>query len=263
MASLAVLTATALAAGGASLGFALSSRLHAGATGACACGHTGEADEGFDLLPMALGQRCPACGSPSLPWWVLAGILVGTAYVLFVLFTLRYQALSASGGVDGLASAIGRDGAVGLRVLLEGLGLGCVLMAVAVDWRTQVLPEPLLLPGLWLVLLGAACGGGGALVAAVAGGAAGYLCFTMLSVIGRLLMGVDALGPGDARLAGIAGAWAGLAIGDAILIAGLAGLCMRAVSGRSTIALGPALAVGILVTGVWIGDWSLFLAIVP
>lgn len=254
-------SAAGIAALGVTTGYALSSRLHAGATGACSCGHAGGDEEGFDLLPMALGQRCPACGSPLPAAWILAAIFLGAAYVFTIVFTVRQaQSLLLDDG-DVLFFVLRGQDVADLRVMIEGIALGFVFMAIAVDWRTQVLPEPLLLPGLWLVLLAAACGGGEGLVTAVTGGVSGYLCFTALSVAGRFLFGGDVLGPGDARLAGIVGAWAGLAIGDAIVIAGITGICVRLVSGQTRIALGPALAVGLLVTGAWGGNWSLFLVV--
>lgn len=97
--------------------------------------------------------------------------------------------------------------------LAAGLVFLCLLLTLAViDAQTLLLPDVLTLPLIWI---GLGVNIGNVYVAlpdAVMGAATGYLSFTLLAVMFKLLTGKEALGGGDAKLLAAFGAWFGWAI---------------------------------------------------
>ena len=138
-------------------------------------------------------------------------------------------------------------------MLLLTLAMGAVLLALAsIDWRTFILPDPL---NAFLALLG--------LVMIwqhartdwpdhVIGGAAAYLALLCLELFYRHFRGVDALGRGDAKLAGALGLWLGwqgvpllflLAAGSGLIAVLIySGLLRRKITGDTPIPFGPWIA---------------------
>jgi len=110
-------------------------------------------------------------------------------------------------------------------VALAGLALTWTLIALAgIDLRTQLLPDQLTLPLLWLGL-------GLALIpvfvsapAAISGGAIGYLSLWSVYWIFKLLTGKEGMGHGDFKLLAALGAWMGpVALLPIILLSSLIG----------------------------------------
>ena len=146
-----------------------------------------------------------------------------------------------------------RRGALPLLCLTLVFGL-CLLALAVIDLKTFILPDGL---NLTVFLLG--CG----MVAAyrqevwlwhLAGAAAGYGLLWLVEVAYRKLRGIDGLGRGDAKLLGAIGMWVGLeGIPPVLLIASLGGIVSvvvaaalrrQALSGQTTIAFGPWIALG-------------------
>ncbi|MEL6476096.1 MAG: A24 family peptidase [Pseudomonadota bacterium] len=139
-----------------------------------------------------------------------------------------------------------------------GAGLSWVLLALSlIDLRLYRLPDPgtlgLLLAGLAL----AAAGFVGPLHDHALGALIGFGTLAGIAWAYRRLRGVEGMGLGDAKLLAAAGAWCGwTALPSVMLIACLAGLglaaaaAMRggAISAKTALPFGPALAFGFWIT---------------
>ena len=159
----------------------------------------------------------------------------------------------AAGALVALAAVL--LGPLDLPLLCLTIVFGLCLLALAViDLKTFILPDGL---NLAVFLLG--CG----MVAVyrqevwlwhLAGAVAGYGLLWLVEVAYRKLRGVDGLGRGDAKLLGAIGMWVGLeGIPPVLLIASLGGIVSvmvaaalrrQALSGQTTIAFGPWIALG-------------------
>ena len=93
---------------------------------------------------------------------------------------------------------------------LAGLLLSWVLIALSgIDLRTQLLPDQLTLPLLWLGLLLALLPMFVSAPAAILGAAIGYLSLWSVYWIFKLLTGKEGMGHGDFKLLAALGAWMG------------------------------------------------------
>lgn len=206
-------------------------------------------------------SHCRRCGY-RLPWheklpllsWLL---LRGRCRYCGVAVSLRHplvEALTAGLWVAVLQTA-GYDRPV---LLLSGwILLSWLLVLALLDLDTLWLPEPLcrwgVVSGLLLTVLAALAAAADPLTPLLHHGLAvilGLLGFELVSVVGGVLLGVPALGLGDAKLAAMLGAWLGgaglaAAVVMAVAAAGLFGLHGR-LSGRlgprQPFAFGPFLA---------------------
>ena len=135
--------------------------------------------------------------------------------------------------------------------MLPGLALTWTLVALTgIDLRTQLLPDQLTLPLLWLGLL---LGLGDVFIGApqaILGAALGYLSLWSVYWLFKLLTGKEGMGYGDFKLLAALGAWMGAgAVLPIVLISSLVGAvvgsAMLALRGRDRsipIAFGPYLA---------------------
>src|SRR5699024_7465481 len=88
--------------------------------------------------------------------------------------------------------------------------LAWALLALAViDWQTQLLPDSITMPLLWLGLLAACAGVFTEPVSAIVGAAAGYISLWLVYQLFRLLTGKHGMGYGDFKLLAVLGAWLG------------------------------------------------------
>ena len=93
---------------------------------------------------------------------------------------------------------------------LAALAFAYFLIALSViDAQTQLLPDSLTLPLLWLGLLVNLNGGFAPLSDAVLGAAAGYLALWIIYWVFRLATGKEGMGYGDFKLMAALGAWLG------------------------------------------------------
>ncbi|MBD8880550.1 prepilin peptidase [Rhodanobacter sp. 7MK24] len=118
---------------------------------------------------------------------------------------------------------------------LAGLAFTWTLIALSgIDFRTQLLPDQLTLPLLWLGLLLALKAMFIATSAAIVGAAIGYLSLWSVYWLFKLLTGKEGMGHGDFKLLAALGAWMGpMALLPIVLISSLIG----AIVGGSLIAL--------------------------
>lgn len=142
------------------------------------------------------------------------------------------------------------------------IGLAGVLLAISVvDLRTHRIPDglslTLLVAGMGVAWLWPDAGARGVRFADhLIGAAAGFLTFAAIGEVIFRRTAQEALGLGDAKLFGAAGAWLGWqALPQVLLIASLGGLGYALLARRTqrgaAIAFGPWIGLGFLVTWVW------------
>src|SRR6266581_522065 len=152
-----------------------------------ACGHRIGAVENIPLVSWAvLGGRCSACKTP---------------------ISLRYPVVELLAGVAAAwcAARLGFGLAAGAAMVF----LWCIITVSFIDFDTQVLPDSITLPLLWLGLLVNIPGTFTDLKSAVIGAAAGYLCLWSVYWLFKLATGKEGMGFGDFKLLAAIGAWCG------------------------------------------------------
>ena len=208
--------------------------------------------EPFNLLQPA--SRCPACAAPIRPWqnipiasWLW---LRGRCASCRAPISFRYPAIElAAGAVAALmAWRFGASAAAAAAMLFAW----ALLALTFIDLDTQLLPDDITLPLLWLGLLVNALGVFIDLRSAVFGAAGGYLLLWLVYWGFRLLAKKEGMGYGDFKLLAALGAWTGwqvlpfvvvVSAGLGAVIGGL--LLWRAKAGADTrIPFGPYLALG-------------------
>ncbi|MGE0625293.1 MAG: A24 family peptidase [Pseudomonadales bacterium] len=218
-----------------------------------------EAEQPTERFNLATPRsRCPACGAQIKAWqnipvvsWLL---LRGRCGSCGASISARYPGVELFTGIATLAT---------LHVFgFTWLGLAAALFtwvliaATFIDFDTQLLPDQLTLPLLWLGIIVNMSGGFGAgaivdLHSALVGAMAGYLFLWSTYWGFKLLTGKEGMGYGDFKLLAAIGAWMGWQIlPGAILIAAVSGIIYAMTTsllGRreraQPIAFGPFLAV--------------------
>ena len=211
-------------------------------TPASTCPHCGHKIRAYENIPIFsyvfLRGRCSSCKSA---------------------ITIRYPIVEAISGI--LAGYIGWR--FGLTWAMAGaLIFAWALIALtAIDIDTQLLPDDITLPLLWLGLLVNLNNGFTPLSSAVIGAAAGYLSLWAVYWLFKLTTGKEGMGYGDFKLLGAIGAWLGWKmLPVVILLSSLVGagvgiaLIVFTRHGRNTpIPFGPYLAAAGLIALFW-GD---------
>ncbi len=206
-------------------------------------------------------SRCPQCGTAIKAWhnvpvasWVLLG---GKCAACRAPIPVRYPMVEI---LTGLVSAL-----VAWRLgygwpLVAGLAFAWTAIACAfIDYDTQLLPDRLTLPLLWLGLLVNVGGTFVDLRSAVLGAAAGYLLLWSVYWGFRLLAGKEGMGYGDFKFLAAIGAWTGWqALPLALLVSAgagaVVGIAMMVLTRRGRevrMPFGPWLAVGGIVCLLW------------
>jgi leader peptidase (prepilin peptidase)/N-methyltransferase len=201
------------------------------------CGHTIRAHENIPVISwLALGGRCAACRAPISLRYPVVELLTAIASV----------AIIASFGFT----------AFGLAALV----LTWMLIALTgIDFDTQLLPDQLTLPLLWLGLAVSVSVGPIDPATAILGAIAGYGVLWTVYWGFRLATGKEGMGYGDFKLLGALGAWLGWPVlPGVLLIAAVSGLAwalvgmLRGQHARGqTIAFGPFLALGGWIALLW------------
>ena len=214
------------------------------------------ADEPFNLARPR--SRCPACGHmikawqniPVLSWLLLRGRCGNCGSAI----AARYPAVELLTGIATLAviSVFGFS----WLALAACLFTWVLIAATFIDFDTQLLPDHLTLPVLWLGLFVNLSDGFGAgaivdLESAVIGAIAGYGFLWVTYWAFKLITGKEGMGYGDFKLFGAIGAWLGFQLlPGVILIAAISGLIYAAYTflrgqreSAQPIPFGPFLAV--------------------
>jgi leader peptidase (prepilin peptidase)/N-methyltransferase len=206
-------------------------------------------------------STCPHCGHriraweniPVLSYLFLRGRCAGCKARI----SPRYPIVEAVTGI--LSAYIGWR--YGFTLLTAGgLVFAWALIALtAIDMDTQLLPDDITLPLLWLGLLVNLAGGFVPLPAAVIGAVAGYLSLWSVYWLFKLTTGKEGMGFGDFKLLAAIGAWLGWKMLPAVillssLVGAVVGISLIVFSrhGRNTpIPFGPYLAVAGLIAMFW------------
>jgi len=205
-----------------------------------ACPHCQKAIAAWHNIPiisfLMLGGRCKECKA-SISW--------------------RYPAVeSMSALLVGLAAY---KFGFSLNTLAASTFVLALLTLTFIDLDTQLLPDDITLPLLWLGLLFNLNGGFTNIQSAIVGAAAGYLVLWSLYWLFKLITGKDGMGYGDFKMLAAIGAWFGWTMLPAvILLSSIAGsiigigLMAFAKKGRNTaIPFGPYLALGGIAALFW------------
>jgi len=215
-------------------------------------GGTPEPTETYNLFQP--GSRCPSCGTPIRAWQNVPVVswmaLRGKCANCRAPISFRYPAVEIVAGALALLMAW-RFGATGAG--LAAMVFAWALLALTfIDFDTQLLPDDITLPLLWLGLLVNVSGTFVDLRSAVFGAAGGYLLLWLVYWGFKLIAKKEGMGYGDFKLLAALGAWAGwqvlpfvvlVSAGLGAVIGGI--LLWRSKSGADTrIPFGPYLAVG-------------------
>ena len=203
------------------------------------CGHAITAAENIPIVSwLWLRGRCGACKTAISPRYPIVEATTGLLFALCAWsFGPTWQALAA-------------------------MVLVAVLIALtAIDLDTQLLPDGMTLPLLWLGLLVNLGHLFARLPDAVIGAAAGYLALWSIYWLFKLATGKEGMGYGDFKLLAALGAWFGWqALPMLLLVSSVVGaavgivvIALRRGQGGTAIAFGPYLAIAGILT-LFVGD---------
>jgi leader peptidase (prepilin peptidase)/N-methyltransferase len=206
-------------------------------------------------------SACPSCATPiraihNIPvvsWLVLRGKCAKCAAPI----SARYPMVELLGGAVAilLAWRFGYS-----WQLAFGLMFGWAMLALAfIDFDTQLLPDDITLPILWLGLLANASGTFIDLRSAVLGAVAGYMILWLVYWAFRLVAKKEGMGFGDFKLLAAIGAWTGWQVIPVVIIASaglgaIVGSLFLWLSRRGAdtrIPFGPYLALAGIVGLIW------------
>jgi leader peptidase (prepilin peptidase)/N-methyltransferase len=223
-----------------------------------------EGREAPDAAPFNLvtpASRCPSCGTAIRAWqniplasWLA---LRGRCAACRAPISARYPAVELAAGV--LAALLAWRYGFSAALPLAAAYAWALLALTFIDLDTQLLPDDITLPLLWLGLIANAFGVFTDLRSAVLGAAGGYLILWTVYWAFKLLAKKEGMGYGDFKLLAAIGAWAGW---QALPVAILVGAGLGAVIGSialwlsrkgadTRIPFGPYLALGGIVALVW------------
>jgi leader peptidase (prepilin peptidase)/N-methyltransferase len=206
-------------------------------------------------------SRCPSCGTPitalqNIPVasWIALG---GKCAACKAPISKRYPAVELFTGLLSayLAWRFGWGPALAGALVFAW----ALIAAAAIDIDTQLLPDRITLPLLWLGLLVNVFGVFVDLRSAVLGAAGGYLLLWSVYWAFKLLAGKEGMGFGDFKLLAALGAWTGwqtlplilLVSAGAGAVIGLLAIWLSGKGRDTRIPFGPYLAAGGLVALLW------------
>lgn len=215
--------------------------------------------EKFNLVTP--NSTCPSCGHKIKPWENIPVVsylfLRGKCSACKTSISLRYPIIEL---VTGILSAIAiytfGANATGLACLFFTWYLVALTM---IDFDTQLLPDSITLPLLWLGLIANSFGLFTSLDSAVWGAIGGYLSLFSVYWLFKILTGKEGMGFGDFKLLGALGAWLGWQmllqiIMLSALVGAAIGISMIVIRGRDKnipIPFGPYLALAGWIALMW------------
>lgn len=210
------------------------------------------------------GSRCPNCGHqitaleniPVLSYLLLRGKCADCQTSI----SPRYPSIEALTGLLS-AYAVWHFGpnaqAAGALIIIW-----CLVALAAIDFDTQLLPDSITLPLLWMGLVANLNTTFVDLESAVIGAMAGYLALWSVFWMFKLATGKEGMGYGDFKLLAALGAWLGWQMLPAIIllssiVGAIVGITLILALGRERnvpIPFGPYLAAAGLIALFW-GQW--------
>lgn len=195
-------------------------------------------------------SRCGNCGAgvkywqniPIISWLILRGKCANCKTSI----SIRYPLVELLTGIlfGLMAWQYGHDTYV---VIGACLFTAFIIALVFIDADTQLLPDQLTLPLIWLGLLFNLTTGFIPLEKAVLGAIVGYMSLWLLFHIFRLLTGKEGMGYGDFKMLAAIGAWLGLSILPVVVLAsslvGIVAALIKKVSKGQPMAFGPCLGI--------------------
>lgn len=217
------------------------------------------ADTPYNLV--VPGSHCPQCDHKIRPWENIPLLsylwLKGRCSHCKTPISFRYPLVEL---VTGLLTAylVFHFGPSNQGLLALLLLWGLIALTV-IDIDTQLLPDNITLPLLWLGLIVNSAGVFVSLSDAVFGAVAGYLLLWSVYWAFKLLTGKEGMGYGDFKLLAALGAWLGWqALPTVILLSsfvgaaiGIAGILILGRDKNIPIPFGPYLAIAGLITLLW------------
>lgn len=207
-----------------------------------ACPQCGHPIRWFENIPiisyLALRGRCSHCGTRISPRYP---IVEGISAVLTAFTVWQFGATTS---------------ALAAMILVWSL-----IALTFIDFDTQLLPDNITLPLVWLGLLWNLDGGFVSLRDAVIGAIFGYMLLWLVYHLFKVLTGKEGMGYGDFKLLAALGAWLGwlklpLVILASSVVGAVLGLAMILLAGHDRarpLPFGPYLALGGLIALYW-GD---------
>ena len=209
-------------------------------------------------------SNCPKCGRgigvleniPIISYVVLRGRCAGCKTPI----SIRYPVVEAISAI--LAGCIAWHFGFGLAAIATMVFAWSLIALTVIDIDTQLLPDSITLPLLWMGLLANMSATFAPLDAAVLGAVAGYLALWSVYWLFKLATGKEGMGFGDFKLLAAIGAWLGWKLIPLVILlssfvgaaAGILLIVFRR-HGRSTpIPFGPYLAAAGLIAILWGAD---------
>ncbi len=194
------------------------------------CNHKITALENIPIISyLMLGGKCKGCKTKISMRYPLVEALTG-ALIGLVAYKFGYTSTTLFAWVFTLA----------------------LITLTFIDFDTQLLPDDITLPLLWLGLLFNLNGGFTNLQSAVIGAVAGYLILWSVYWLFKIVTGKEGMGYGDFKLLAAIGAWFGWQLIPAVIllssvlgaVIGIALIVFKGKSGSTAIPFGPFLALG-------------------
>ena len=199
-------------------------------------------------------SACPKCGHnitaleniPVISYLMLGGKCKGCKTGI----SLRYPLIEAlTGALIGLVAA--KYGYI-ITSLFAFIFVFALVTLTFIDFDTQLLPDDITLPLLWLGLLFNLNGGFTDLKSAVIGAILGYLILWSVYWAFKLVTGKEGMGYGDFKLLAAIGAWFGWQMLPAVIllssvvgaVIGIGLIVFKGKGGGTAIPFGPFLALG-------------------
>jgi leader peptidase (prepilin peptidase) / N-methyltransferase len=199
-------------------------------------------------------SACPSCGHeitaleniPIISYLILGGKCKGCKAKI----GMRYPLVEAITGA--LIGAVAYKYGYTQSALFAFVFVFALVALTFIDFDTQLLPDDITLPLLWLGLLFNFNGGFTDLKSAVLGAVFGYLILWSVYWLFKLVTGKEGMGYGDFKLLGAIGAWFGWQLLPAVILLssvvgaaiGIGMIMFKGKNGGTAIPFGPFLALG-------------------
>ena len=213
------------------------------------------------LSLMSPSSRCNGCGARIKPWqnipvisWLL---LRGRCAACKTSVSIQYPLVEAATGV--MFAVCAHKFGWSPQLLAALVFTAALVTLTVIDLRTQLLPDAITLPLMWLGLLLSFWPLFADMPSALAGAIAGYLSLWSVFQLFRLITGKEAMGYGDFKLLAALGAWLGWqSLPMIILLSSVVGatvgiglIVLRRQGKEIPIAFGPYLAAAGWIALIW------------